>query len=169
MACIRSGRMPFFCVEKKENTMRIRNLLSSGRGVTVAATMAAVAVALVVQAPLAQAGETAKALSCKAHFNHDPMVIRGGVGVGGFVSCDETPTAFHVWMSLQYRTRGGKWVEKHADARSEIPNSWYNVLAYSAHCEDGAYRALLRIDVASGGKEVSDSVETPPVIVNCNQ
>ncbi|WP_159840089.1 hypothetical protein [Nocardia sp. CY41] len=119
--------------------MKIRNLLSSGRGATVAAAMAAVAVALVVQAPSAQAGETAEALSCIAHFNHDPMQIKGGIGVGGFVSCDEKPTRFHVILSLEYRARDGKWVSRAADNNSDSPNPWYNILAYNTHCEDGAW------------------------------
>ncbi|WP_043722121.1 hypothetical protein [Nocardia asiatica] len=147
--------------------MKVKSGLRSGRGATVAATMAAVAAALVVQAPMAQA-DTAKALSCKARFNHNPMQIKGGVGVGANVVCDEKPTAFHVWLSLQHRTRDGKWIEQGADTSREIPNSWYNILAYTAHCEDRAWRAIVRIDVESGGKSVTDSVETPPTIINCN-
>lgn len=148
--------------------MKIYDLLRPERGTTVVATMAAVAAALVVQAPLAQA-DTATALSCKARFNHNPMQIKGGVGVGAHVACDERPTAFHVWLSLQYRTRDGKWVQQGADTSKEIPSSWYNVLAYTAPCEDGAWKAAVRIDVESGGKAVTDSVETSPTIVNCNQ
>jgi hypothetical protein len=159
--------MHVFSVSRRRFTVRIQNLLSAGRGAAIAATMASVAAALVVQAPLAQAAGTAKAGPCTAHFNHDPMEIRGGVGVGGYVSCEEDPASFHVWLSLQHRTREGKWVEMHSDQRSEIPSPWYNVLAYYAHCEDGAWRARLRIDVESGGKEVSDSVESQPTIVNC--
>ncbi|MFF7942947.1 hypothetical protein ACFZC5_24815 [Nocardia gamkensis] len=150
--------------------MKIQNLLSPGRAAVVAATMATVAAALVVQAPLAQAAGTATALSCIAHFNHNPMLIKGGVGVSGFVSCEEKPTYFHVFLELGYKARGAsKWVNRAADETSEIPNVWYNILAYNTQCEDGAWRATLRIDVESGGKQDSDGVESPPTIINCNQ
>ncbi|MER7450814.1 hypothetical protein ABTW96_11065 [Nocardia beijingensis] len=150
--------------------MKVQNLLSLGRGAAVAATMTTVAAALVVQAPMAQAAGTAKALSCEAHFNHNPMLIKGGVGVSGFVSCEEKPTRFHVFLALEYKSRGAnKWVNRAADETGEIPNVWYNILAYNTRCEDGAWRATLRIDVESGGKQASDDVESPPTIINCNQ
>ncbi|MEW1737491.1 hypothetical protein AB0346_16210 [Nocardia beijingensis] len=150
--------------------MKVQNLLSLGRGAAVAATMGTVAAALVVQAPMAQAAGTAKARSCEAHFNHNPMLIKGGVGVSGFVSCEEKPTRFHVFLALEYKSRGAnKWVNRAADETGEIPNVWYNILAYNTRCEDGAWRATLRIDVESGGKQASDDVESPPTIINCNQ
>ncbi|MFI9413171.1 hypothetical protein [Nocardia gamkensis] len=148
--------------------MRIQNLLSAGRGATAAATLAAVAVALVVQAPSAQARETASALGCDARFNHNPMLINGGVGVGAQVTCDIKPTSVRVMLLLEHRTRDGKWVDMHSDHSSEIPNVWHNVVAYYAHCDDGAWRAKVTIDVKSGGKEASDSAETSPTIINCN-
>lgn len=80
------------------------------------------------------------------------------------------PTRFHVFLALEYKSRGAnKWVNRAADETGEIPNVWYNILAYNTRCEDGAWRATLRIDVESGGKQASDDVESPPTIINRNQ
>jgi hypothetical protein len=165
MACIRSGCTPFFCIEKKENTMKIRHIVTTGL-----AALAVVSAGVAVQAPMAAADPEGSRSCTFAIHERRPWVQTGrgepAVIGGGYADCVPAPEWFRVDLTLEFKKAGSDWEVRGAESDEQIPNPRLNIAAW-APCESGAWRVVAKVRLKEYGEPRQFTVKTQAHILSC--